>query len=163
MSSNSVVINALVDGGHASGGPPLGPALGPTGVNIQQVVKAINDATAEFEGLKVPVRLEVNPVTKTFEIHVETPMTSALLLKEAGITKGSGTPTTKMVGNVTMEQVIKIARLKAPSLLSHTLKNQVREVVGTAYSCGITIDGHSAREINQMIEAGEYDNVLEGQ
>jgi len=75
-------IKALVDGGKASAGPPLGPALGPLGVNIIQIVNTINDKTKQFEGMKVPVKVIVDPKTKKFEVEVGTPPASSLILNE---------------------------------------------------------------------------------
>ena len=82
------VIEALVDGGKATPGPPLGPALGPMGVNVVEIVAVINEKTKAFVGMKVPVKLTIDPKTKEFEVSVGTPPTSALILKELGI--GSG-------------------------------------------------------------------------
>ena len=84
-------ISSLVIGGEASAGPPLGPALGPMGVNIMEVINTINEKTKEFKGMKVPVTVSIDPETKKWEIEVGIPSASALLLKEAGIEKGSGT------------------------------------------------------------------------
>ena len=78
-------VEALVDGGKASAGPPIGPALGPTGVNIGAVIKEFNERTSGFKGIKVPVTIIVDPEDRSYEINVRTPMTSALLFKEAGI------------------------------------------------------------------------------
>src|SRR5467141_949294 len=75
-------LQVLVDGGKATPGPPLGPALGPLGVNIVESLKAINEKTKSFEGMKVPVTLLVDPKTKGFSIEVGTPPTSALIVKE---------------------------------------------------------------------------------
>ena len=77
-------IEVLVEGGKASAGPPLGPALGPLGVNVMQVVNAINEKTKHFDGMKVPVKVIVDPKTKGFEIEVGTPPVTALILKELG-------------------------------------------------------------------------------
>jgi len=77
-------IVALVDGGKASAGPPLGPALGPMGVNIMQVINTINDKTKEFNGMKVPVKVIIDPTTKNFEIEVGTPPAASLILNEIG-------------------------------------------------------------------------------
>src|SRR5207249_1781966 len=81
-------LQVLIDGGKATPGPPLGPALGPLGVNIVEILKAINEKTKSFEGMKVPVTLLVDPKTKTFSIEVGTPPTSALITKELKIEKG---------------------------------------------------------------------------
>src|SRR5881296_3549360 len=104
-------ISALVSGGEASAGPPLGPALGPMGLNVLQVVNTINEKTKDFPGMKVPVKVEVDSETKRFTIEVGIPPTAALVLKEAGISKGSGTAGTNYVGNVSMDSVIKIAKV----------------------------------------------------
>ena len=86
-------IKAMVDGGKASAGPPIGPALAPTGVNIGEVVAKINEKTASFAGMKVPIKVIIN-ANKTFEIEVGSPPMSALIKKEAGISKAAGNPKT---------------------------------------------------------------------
>ncbi|HEC96128.1 MAG TPA: 50S ribosomal protein L11 [Euryarchaeota archaeon] len=151
------VVEVLVEGGKATPGPPLGPALGPLGVNVAQVVKAINDATKEYEGMKVPVKIIVDPATRQFEIEVGTPPTSALILKEIGAEKGSSNPKTEKVGDLTIEQVIKIAKLKKKDMLSYTLKNAVKEVLGTCVSMGVTVMGKDPREVQKMIDNGEIE------
>jgi large subunit ribosomal protein L11 len=153
-------IEALVDGGKASAGPPLGPALGPLGVNIGEIIGAINDKTKAFKGMKVPVKVVVDTETKEFKISVGTPPTSALVLEELGIGKGSGSPRAEKVGNLTMEQAMNIAEMKQDSLLGKTMKERVLEVAGTCVSMGINIEGKSAKEAQKLIYAGEYDEVL---
>jgi len=152
------IVEALVPGGKASAGPPLGPALGPLGVNVAQVVAKINDLTKDLNGMQVPVKIKVKSRTE-FEIEVGTPPTSALILKEIGAEKGTGDITT--VGNLTMEQVLKIANIKRRGLLSKTLKNAAREVIGTAGSVGATIEGISSKEAQAAVAAGKYDEILE--
>lgn len=158
--ANIVEVRVLVDGGKASGGPPLGPSVGPTGVPINSVVSAINEKTAEFVGLKVPVLVQVDKDTKTFEIIVETPMTSALIFKEVGISKGSGNPQTELVGNLTLDQVMKIARMKKDSLTAVSFKACVLTVIGTATSCGVTINKMRGKEMTDKIKAGEFDEII---
>jgi large subunit ribosomal protein L11 len=153
-------VAALVEGGKASGGPPIGPAIGPTGVSIKNVVDAINEKTKDFKGLKVPVTILVNTVDKTFEIKVSTPMASALLLKECGISKGSGEPTTNLVGDVPFETILKIAGMKRDSLNALDMKGCAKTIIGTAFSCGITIDGKQAREILKEVDEGLYDEKI---
>ena len=84
------IINAIVDGGKATAGPPLGPALGPLGVNAGQVIAKINEATKDFAGMKVPVKVIVDTETKEFRVEVGTPPTAELIKKEAKIEKGAG-------------------------------------------------------------------------
>lgn len=153
-------IEALVDGGKASAGPPLGPALGPMGVNITQVINAINDKTRPFEGMKVPVKVLVDPATKKFEIEVGTPPASALILKQIGAEKGSGNPRTTKVGNLTIEQAVLVARQKESNLLGKTLKHRVKEILGTCVSMGVTVEGLDPREAQKKIDAGAYDSQL---
>ncbi|MCX6675067.1 MAG: 50S ribosomal protein L11 [Methanothrix sp.] len=152
------VVEALVPGGKASAGPPLGPALGPLGVNVAQVVAKINEQTKDLNGMQVPVKIKVKSRTE-FEIEVGTPPTSALILKEMGVEKGTGDKT--VVGNLTMEQVLKIANVKRKGLLSKTLKNAAREVIGTAGSLGATIDGMPSKEAQAAVVSGKYDEILE--
>ena len=95
-----VNVNALVEGGKASAGPPIGPALGPTGVNLYQVVQKINETTKDFAGLRVPVKITVDTETKLFQVEVGLPPTSALVLREVNQPKGSGKPNEQKVGDL---------------------------------------------------------------
>ena len=131
-SKGKVVVRALITGGAASGGPPIGPAVGPTGINIKDVVDAVNEKTMSFKGLTVPVRIECDPETKQFNIFVETPSTASLLLKEAGVEKGSANCLTEKIGDITIEQVMKIVDAKKDKFLEKTYKNAVKAVLGTA-------------------------------
>ena len=110
-------IEALVEGGKASAGPPLGPALGPMGVNIMQVINTINEKTKDFQGMKVPVKVIIDPKSKDFTIEVGTPPAASLILNELGAEKGSGAPSTHKIGNLSIDQAIKIAKMKYDSLL----------------------------------------------
>ena len=152
------VVEALVPGGKASAGPPLGPALGPLGVNVAQVVAKINEQTKDLNGMQVPVKIKVKSRTE-FEIEVGTPPTSALIIREMGVEKGTGDKS--IVGNLTIEQVVKIANIKRKSLLSKTLKNAAREVIGTAGSLGATVDGLPSKEAQQVVADGKYDDLLD--
>jgi len=150
-------IEVLVEGGRASPGPPLGPALGPMGVNVVQVVALINEKTKSFAGMKVPVKVLIDPKTKTFEIKVGTPPTSSLLVKEIGMEKGSGAPNTQKVGNITIEQAIKVANMKQDSLMGKNLKMRVLEVIGVCVSSGITVEGKEPKAIQKEIKEGKWD------
>ncbi len=150
-------IEVLVEGGRASPGPPLGPALGPMGVNVVQVVAMINEKTKSFVGMKVPVKVLIDPKTKTFEIKVGTPPTSSLLVKEIKAEKGSGAPNTLKVGNITIEQAIKVANMKQDSLMGKDLKMRVLEVIGVCVSSGITVEGKEPKAIQKEIKEGKWD------
>jgi large subunit ribosomal protein L11 len=152
-------IEVLVPGGEADPGPPLGPELGPTAVNVQEVVNEINDQTEAFDGTEVPVTITVED-DGGFEIEVGVPPTAALIKDEAGFDTGSGEPQTDFVADLSIDQVKKIAEQKHPDLLAYDTKNAAKEIVGTCASLGVTIEGDDAREFKQKVDAGEYDDVL---
>src|SRR3989339_1186978 len=147
-------VEVMVEGGKATAAPPLGPALGPMGVNIGQVIAKINEKTKAFAGMKVPVKVIIDKSTKAFDIEVGTPPTSQLLKKEAGIEKGSGNPKEDKVADVLIEQIIKIAKMKESNLLGKTLKQKVKEIIGTCNSMGILVEGKTATEATQMVNEG---------
>ncbi|MFO7677946.1 MAG: 50S ribosomal protein L11 [Thermoplasmatota archaeon] len=151
-------IEALVDGGKASAGPPLGPALGPMGVNIMQVINTINDKTKDFSGMKVPVKVIIDPATKNFEIKVGTPPAASLIINELGVEKGASSPSRHSAGNLSIEQVLKIARMKYDSLLGKDIKNKAKEIIGTCRSMGVTVEGKKPNEIIKAIDKGEFDS-----
>jgi len=132
----SETVEALVEGGKASAGPPLGPALGPMGVNIMQIINTINEKTKSFEGMKVPVKVIIDTKTKDFEIEVGTPPAASLILNEIGAEKGSGKPSTHRIGNLTIEQAIKVAKMKYDNLLGKELKQKTKEIIGTCVDAG---------------------------
>ncbi len=150
-------VSALVNGGEASAGPPLGPALGPIGVNILQVVNTINEKTKDFPGMKVPVKVEVDTTTKQFTVEVGVPPTAALIIKESGVTKGSGTAGTNYAGDITMETAVKIAKMKIDSSYANDIQGAVKEVIGSCQSIGMTIEGKPAKDIYSEVSAGKYD------
>ena len=160
LSEKPVIVEAMVEGGKASGGPPIGPALGPTGVNVFLVVTKINEVTQPFTGLKVPVKIIVNPSDKSFEVEVGTPPTSALILKEVGAAKGSGEPNSAIIGNLTLDQVKNVAKGKASDITAQTMKSAVMTIAGTCVSMGVTIDGKSAKEFQAEVRTGAYDEQL---
>ena len=156
----SQTIESLVPGGKATAAPPLGPALGPLGVNIGQVVADINKKTSVFNGMQVPVKVIVDMDTKQFEIDIGTPPASSLVLKEAGIEKGSGNPKTDKVADVLIEQIIKVAKMKENNLLGKTLKEKVKEIIGTCNSMGILVEGKPAVETIKEVNEGKFDKEI---
>ena len=153
-------ISSLVTGGKASAGPPLGPALGPMGVNIMEVIKAINEKTKDFEGMKVPVTVSVFPDTKKWEIEVGIPSAAALVLKEAGLQKGSGTSGTDWVGDIGIDTVVKVAKTKLEKSYASSIKSVSKEIIGTCLCLGIKIEGKSPKEITAEINDGKWDEKL---
>ncbi len=151
------IVQALVEGGKATAGPPLGPSLGPVGVNIGQVIAEINKKTAAFKGMQVPVKVIVEPSDKSFEITVGTPPASALIIKEANIEKGSGNPLMDKVADLRIEQIIKIAKMKEDSLLGKSLKEKIKQILGTCNSMGILVEGKPAVETIKDVNSGAFD------
>ncbi|MBI2661116.1 50S ribosomal protein L11 [Candidatus Woesearchaeota archaeon] len=157
------VVESLVNGGKATAAPPLGPALGPLGVNIGQVIAEINKKTGVFNGMQVPIKISVNTETKAFEITVGTPPTSGLVKKELNLEKGSGKAKHEMVADILIEQIIKIAKMKEDATLGKNLKQKVKEIVGTCQSMGILVEGKPARETMRDIEAGKFDEEIKSE
>jgi len=155
-----ITIESLVEGGAASAGPPLGPALGPLGVNIGEIIAAINEKTKGFKGMKVPVTLVVDKDTKEFEIAVGSPPVSALILKEVGVEKGVKTKEEGTIGDLSMEQVVKIAKMKQGNSLAKELKGVVNEVIGTCLSLGVTVGGKDPRDAIAEVNQGKHDSLL---
>ncbi len=151
------VVEVLVPGGKASPSPPLGPALGPLGVNVKAIIEKINEETKAFNGINVPVKITIDD-KKQFTIEVGTPPTSALIKKELGIELGSAKPSQKFVGNLTMKQAVNIAMAKRNDSLAKTMKNTVKEIVGTCLSMGITIEGMKPKEAIIAINSGKFDS-----
>ncbi len=152
-------IEVLVPGGEANPGPPLGPELGPTPVDVQAVVEEINDQTEAFDGTEVPVTITYEE-DGSFEIEVGVPPTAELIKDEAGFDTGSGEPQEDFVADLSVDQVKQIADQKQTDLLSYDLKNAAKEIVGTCTSLGVTIEGENPREFKQRIDDGEYDDVF---
>jgi len=153
-------IEALVNGGEATAGPPLGPALGPLGVNVLQIVNRINELTKAYAGMKVPVKVTVDVETKGFEVEIGTPTTSALVIKELGVEKGSGNPKTEKIGNISTEQVVKIAQMKIKDSYAKDVKAALKEVLGTFVSMGVTVDNKDPREVQKEVDQGKHDALL---
>jgi len=162
----NIVVSALIEGGKASAAPPLGPQLGPTGLNIGEVIAKINEITKDFAGMQVPVKVIADPATKKFEIEVGTPPVSGLVKKELGlkepVKEEAGVKGKKTIGSLSMAQLKKIASIKMSNSLAKGLKNIAKEVCGTCLSMGVKIEGRDAREVQKMIEEGKFDAVLAG-
>jgi large subunit ribosomal protein L11 len=154
------IVEVLVSGGEATAGPPLGPTLGPLGLNVLAVVNKINELTKSYAGMKVPVKVEVNLNNKQFEVSVGIPTTSALIVRQLGISKGSGMPNVEKVGNLSMEQVVMVVTQKQGTLLAKNSKGAAKEVLGSCVSMGVTVDGKEPTTVQQEIDSGMYDEFL---
>jgi large subunit ribosomal protein L11 len=154
-------INTLVTGGEANAGPPLGPALGPLGVNVLGIVNEINRLTGDFKGMRVPVKIEVDQETKQFTVTVGTPTTSALIAKESRISKGSAKPNVDFAGDLPFDKVVSIAKSKIAGSYAKSVRSAVREVVGSCVSMGVKVEGKDAREFMAELDSGKWDSKLE--
>ncbi len=154
-----ITIPAIIEGGKATAGPPLGPVLGPTGMNIGLIISTINEKTKMYAGLKIPITVIVDKVAKTFEIEVGSPATGELIKGELKIQKGRKEKG-QIVGDLKFAQAIKVAKMKQGGTLSKTLKAGVNEVLGTCVSLGVTCDGKDPREIIKAVNSGQYDSQL---
>ncbi|MXP20327.1 50S ribosomal protein L11 [Gordonia sp. HNM0687] len=134
------IIKLQIQAGAANPAPPVGPALGQHGVNIMEFCKAYNAATESQRGNVIPVEISVYE-DRSFDFKLKTPPAAKLLLKAAGLQKGSGEPHTKKVGKVSMDQVREIAKTKQEDLNATDIDQAAKIIAGTARSMGITVDG----------------------
>ena len=140
MKKVEVIIKLQCKGGEATPAPPIGPALGSKGVNIMEFCKQFNARTAKDKGTVVPVEITVFS-DRSFTFITKTPPASILLLKAAGIEKGSPVPNKNKVGKVSAAQVKQIAEQKLPDLNANDVQAAIRIIEGTARSMGITVEG----------------------
>ncbi|MGV8131811.1 MAG: 50S ribosomal protein L11 [Candidatus Pacearchaeota archaeon] len=154
------VIKLIVDGGAMKPGPTIAQQLGPKGINIGKVIDDINKATVNFKGVKVPVELDVNEKSKTYEIKVFSPPVAELLKKELGLEKGSGQAGKVKIANAGIENIINIAQTKLPNMLARDLKNAVKLVLGSCVSLGILVENKSPVEVIAEVNAGKYDSEI---
>ena len=149
-------VGTMVEGGKATSGPPLGPALGPLGLNLAQIIKEINEKTKDFAGMQVPITVTVvDPATKKYEITVGIPPTSALIKKEMGIEKGASKKKEAVGGNATLDQIKKVAQMKAHNMLANDMKAAVLEVLGSCVSLGVNVEGKDPKEVQRLIKKGD--------
>ena len=168
---SKTTIKLLVSGGKASASPPLGPALAPLKMNIGEIVDAINEKTKEFAGIDVPVEVIVDTSDKSYQIKVGTPPVSSLIKKELNVQKLSkaafgvykpkeGEQYEEFKGNLTMDQVVKIAKGKQDSLLTHDFRAAVKQVVSSCVSNGCTVEEKHPKEILKEIDDGKWDEKI---
>src|SRR3989344_1273211 len=151
-------VELMVEGGKATAGAALGQSLGPLRVNIGEVVQKINTKTSSFKGMKVPVKVIVNTETKEVEVTIGTPPSSELVIE-----KGSGKPNIEKIGNISMEQVIKIALMKKDSMTVNSLKAAIKNIIGSCGSLGVLIEGKFPKDINKEVDEGEYDSLIKAE
>ncbi|KAA8889838.1 50S ribosomal protein L11 [Nocardia colli] len=134
------IIKLQIQAGQANPAPPVGPALGQHGVNIMEFCKAYNAATESQRGNVIPVEISVYE-DRSFDFKLKTPPAARLLLKAAGVQKGSAEPHKTKVAKITMDQVREIAKTKAEDLNAKDIDQAAKIIAGTARSMGITVEG----------------------
>lgn len=133
-------VKLQISAGKATPAPPIGPALGPHGINIMEFCKAFNAQTQAMGDTIIPAVLSVYN-DRSFTFILKTPPAAELLKKAAGIVKGSGTPNKEKVGKVTMAQIREIAKTKMPDLNAFDIEKAAKTIAGTAKSMGLEIVG----------------------
>ncbi|MBQ6639797.1 MAG: 50S ribosomal protein L11 [Saccharopolyspora sp.] len=136
----AAIIKLQISAGQANPAPPVGPALGQHGVNIMEFCKAYNAATENQRGDVVPVEISVFE-DRSFTFNLKTPPAAKLLLKAAGVQKGSGEPHKSKVGKVTVDQIREIAQTKWVDLNAKNMDQAEKIITGTAKSMGLTVEG----------------------
>jgi large subunit ribosomal protein L11 len=155
-----MIIKLLIDGGDMKPGPAIAQQLGPMGINMGKVISSVNTATKEFKGMKVPVEIDVDKKTKDFEIKVFSPPSSELIKKELKLEKGSNDHKNLIVGNASIEDIIKIAKIKYPNMLENNLKNAVKSILGTCTSVGILVESKHPNELTDDVANGKFDKEI---
>lgn len=159
-------LDLLIEGGKAAPGANSAPKLSALKMNVGEIFKQINEKTKAYAGMQVPVKVEMNPDDKTFEIKVGTPPVSSLVKKEMKIelmkiTEEEKTAGKTTMGDVKMDQIVKVAKMKQSALFCKTLKACVKQVVGTCASMPITVEGKKAIEVIKEIDEGKYDSQIQ--
>jgi large subunit ribosomal protein L11 len=132
------LVKLQIPAGKANPAPPIGPALGPHGINIMDFCKAFNAQTKSLGDTIIPAVLTIYK-DRSFSFILKTPPASELIKKAAGIVKGSGTPNKDKVGQLTMDQVREIAKTKMPDLNAFDIEQAAKTIKGTARSMGVTV------------------------
>jgi large subunit ribosomal protein L11 len=155
-----VKIKLMIEGGKASTTPAMAQTLGPLKMDMQGIIKDINDKTGTYKGLKVPIELDVDEKDKTYEITVKSPPAAELIKNELGIKKGSGEPEKKKAGNISIEQLLNVAKMKSESLFTTDIRAAIRAVAGTCNSLGVLCEGVLSHDFNQILKEGKFDDVI---
>ncbi|MCX6748617.1 MAG: 50S ribosomal protein L11 [Candidatus Pacearchaeota archaeon] len=155
-----MIMKLLIDGGDMKPGPAIAQKISPLGMNMGKIIQDINTATKSFKGLKIPVELDINPKSKTYEVKVSSPPVAELLKKELSIDKAAGLHKKLKAGNLAIEQIIKISKTKLPNMLCKDLKSAVKSVIGSCQSLGILVENKEAKEVEQLIDSGVYDQEI---
>jgi large subunit ribosomal protein L11 len=158
-------IQLLVEGGKAAPGPATAPRLAALKLNIGEVFRQINEQTAEYAGLQVPITLEIDPETRSFDIKIGIPPVSSLIKKELGVEKVVISEEERaagktVVGNLSAKQVIRIARTKQKDMLAKNMRAAVKMVLGTVASMPVSVEGKPAKQVIREVDEGKWDHLF---
>ncbi len=153
-------LELLIEGGNAKPDVNIAQKLGPMKIPINEVMTKINEKTISFKGMKVPVKIFIDPKTKEYEITIGTPPAAELIKTETGVEKGSAEPNKNKIYNMSIEQVIKIAKMKKDSMLVNSLKSAVKNIIGSAGSMGILVEGKNPHEAVELVNEGFFDKEI---
>lgn len=159
-------LDLLIEGGKAAPGAASAPKLSALKMNVAEIFKQINEKTKAYAGMQIPVKVEMNPDDKSFEIVVGTPPVSSLIKKEMGvqlmkITEEEKTAGKVSMGDIKMDAIVKVAKMKEAALYTRSLKASVKQVVGTCASMPMTVEGKKPIDVIKEIDAGKYDSVIQ--
>lgn len=152
-------LKLIVDGGKATANPQVAQALGPLGI-MANVLADINKKTSSFSGIKIPVEIEVNK-DKTYNITIGTPSAAELIKTELKLEKGAGFQNLEKLGNLALQDVIKIADMKKEGLLVNNFKAAIKTILGTCNQMGILVDNKNPKDISKEVDSGIYDKLIE--
>ena len=147
-------IKLQIQAGKATPAPPVGTVLGPAGINLQEFCTRYNDATREKMGDIVPVEISIYE-DRTFDFVLKTPPTASLILKAAGISKGSTKGANQIVATLTKDEIKKIAEIKMPDLNAYDIDSAIKIVAGTARNMGIAVKGLNDSELEEQAKEAE--------
>jgi len=154
------VIELLVEGGNAKPGPTIAPKLSQLKLNVGEVIKEINEKTKQFAGIQVPVKIIVDVETKQYEIEIGLPPVTSLVKRELKIETAAHNPGKEVVGDISLEKVVEIAKMKMKDTNTSNLKSAVKMVLGTLVSMGVTVNGRNPKDIIKEIDEGKYNDLL---
>ncbi|VVB78492.1 50S ribosomal protein L11 [uncultured archaeon] len=155
-----MIIKLLIEGGDMKPGPAIAQQLGPMGINMGKVISDVNSSTKEFKGMKVPVELDVDKKTKEFHIKVFSPPASELIRKELKLEKGSAKIKEIKVGNASIEDIIKVAKIKHSNMLEKEFKSAVKSILGTCAAMGILVEDKEPNELMEDVVNGKFDKEI---
>lgn len=155
-----MIIKLLIEGGDMKPGPAIAQQLGPMGINMGKVISDVNNTTKEFKGMKVPVEIHVDKKTKEFTIKTFSPPTSELIKKELNLEKGSNDHKNLIVGNASIEDIIKITKIKYANMLEKDFKSAVKSVLGTSKTVGILVENSNPNDLIQEVANGKFDKEI---